>query len=131
MSRRARVLIISMVGTFVVMRVWLYFTPDADLNVWGYNIHHLYSGILLITLSGIPFVLLDLDSPSRALATVGFGIGLGLTLDEWVYLIATDGSNASYLLPTSFVGGAVMVGVASLYALLLSRYGNRRAPDSP
>jgi hypothetical protein len=52
-------------------------------------------------------------------ATIGFGIGLSLALDEWVYLITTDGSNASYLLPISFWGGAVCVGLACLYVLVL------------
>lgn len=50
-------------------------------------------------------------------ATVGFGIGLSLALDEWVYLIVTDGSNASYLLPVSFWGGIMMVGLACLFII--------------
>jgi hypothetical protein len=48
-------------------------------------------------------------------------VGLSLALDEWVYLIATDGSNASYLLPVSFWGGVIVVGAATLYAAILSR----------
>jgi hypothetical protein len=42
---------------------------------------------------------------------------LRLALDEWVYLIATDGGNASYLLPVSVWGGVVVVGLACAYAL--------------
>jgi hypothetical protein len=52
-------------------------------------------------------------------------MGLAMALDEWVYLIATDGSNASYLLPVSFWGGVVVVGLALAYAVALSL---RRAP---
>jgi hypothetical protein len=44
---------------------------------------------------------------------------LALALDEWVYLIATDGSNASYLLPVSLKGGIVMVGLAAVYIAVL------------
>ena len=48
---------------------------------------------------------------------VAYGIGVGLALDEWVYLIATDGTNASYLLPVSFWGGLIAVGLAIGYAV--------------
>jgi hypothetical protein len=54
-----------------------------------------------------------------------FGIGLALALDEWVYLIVTDGTNASYLLPVSFWGGLAAVSAAVAYALIVAR-GSRR-----
>ncbi len=54
-------------------------------------------------------------------AVVGFGVGLALALDEWVYLIATDGSNAAYLLPGSLIPGAAMVAPACAYTAVLSR----------
>ena len=43
-----------------------------------------------------------------------------MALDEWVYLIATDGSNAAYLTPVSFWGGAIAVGLASVLALAVA-----------
>ena len=46
---------------------------------------------------------------------MAFGAGLSLALDEWVYLIATDGTNASYLLPVSLWGGVVMIALAVAY----------------
>jgi hypothetical protein len=59
---------------------------------------------------------------------VVFGVGLSLALDEVVYLIATDGSNASYLLPVSFWGGVVVVGAGALWIALVAWGGGRR-PD--
>ncbi len=50
-----------------------------------------------------------------------FGVGLALALDEWLYLIVTDGTNASYLLPVSFWGGFAAVVMAMLYAWVVSR----------
>ena len=47
-----------------------------------------------------------------------FGAGLALSLDEVVYLIATDGSNASYLLPVSFWGGVVVVGLGVAWVVV-------------
>ncbi len=112
---RAIILIVSLVFTFVIIRALLFFYPNADFNVLGYNIHHLYTGLLFITLGAIPLCLFS--SPSRILdlSTTIFGIGLSLALDEWVYLIVTDGSNLSYLLPVSFWGGAILIGLTCLY----------------
>jgi hypothetical protein len=88
--------------------------------VLGYNIHHLYTGLVILTLCGLPLVLLGREAPYRAPLLLGFGAGLSMALDEWVYLIVTDGSNASYLLPVSFWGGAIAVALASALALGLA-----------
>jgi hypothetical protein len=112
---RAKILVSSLVVTFVVIRVWLFFYPNADLNLLGYNIHHLYTGLLLVTIGGIPLILFSNSGRILNLATAIFGIGLSLALDEWVYLITTDGSNMSYLLPVSFWGGLILVGLTCLY----------------
>ena len=56
---------------------------------------------------------------------VVFGIGLSLALDEWVYLITTDGSNASYLLPISLWGGIIVVGLTGVYIIVLGFLGTR------
>lgn len=53
--------------------------------------------------------------------------GPALPLDEWVYLIATDGTNGAYVQPLSLVSGALMVGLACGYALAL---GCRPAPGT-
>ena len=123
---RTKILLFSIVTTFVVIRAWLYFYPNADLDVAGYNIHHLYTGILLMLIGGIPVILLS--GPGRILdiATAVFGIGLSLALDEWVYLIATDGSNMSYLLPVSLWGGVILVGLTCLYILILLLLANKK-----
>ena len=60
---------------------------------------------------------------SRA-AVALFGVGLALALDEWLYLIVTDGTNASYLLPVSFWGGLAAVSLAVAFTLLLARRGD-------
>jgi len=112
---RAKILLSSLVVTFVVIRVWLFFYPNADFNVAGYNIHHLYTGLILVTIGGIPLILFSNPGRILNLATAIFGIGLSLALDEWVYLIATDGSNMSYLLSVSLWGGVFLVGLTCLY----------------
>ncbi|MBI4542202.1 MAG: hypothetical protein HY705_04165 [Gemmatimonadetes bacterium] len=123
--RRAHLLLVSLAGTFVLVRVLMGRSPNADFNLGRYNVHHLFVGLLLITLCGVPLALFHRRSRVLDGAAIGFGVGLSLGLDEWVYLIATDGSNASYLLPVSFWGGVVMVGAACLYVLMLAWWRDR------
>ena len=118
-TRRAKLVVAALVVTFVVTRAMLTMSPNSDFDVAGYNIHHLFTGLLLITAGGIPLTLFAGRSRTLDVACVAFGAGLALALDEWVYLIATDGSNASYLLPVSFRGGVLMVGLAALYVVVL------------
>ena len=112
----------SMTVTFALLRVFLNFSPNTDLNVGRYNIHHLFTGLLLVAVGGIPLAIFQGASRKLVLARLVFGAGLGMALDEWVFLIATDGSNASYLLPVSFWGGVIVIGLACVYtsALMVS-----------
>jgi hypothetical protein len=117
--RNAVVLILSVAVTVVVLRIALHASPDSDFDVLGYNIHHLFTGLLLITAGGVPLAIFGHSSRLLDVARITFGAGLGMALDEWVYLIATDGSNAAYLLPVSLYGAVIVVGLACLYALVL------------
>jgi hypothetical protein len=126
-TRRARILVVAVIATFVITRSALSLSPDSDFDVAGYNIHHLFTGLLLITAGGIPLALFPGRSLLLDIASVAFGAGLALALDEWLYLIATDGSNASYLLPVSLRGGVLMVGLAALYVLILRLASRKRS----
>jgi hypothetical protein len=123
---RVKLLLLALVVTFVLLRVWLHHFPNTDLNVGGYNIHHLFTGLLLITLGGIPLVVWQGRSRWLDVATLSFGVGLSLALDEWVFLIATDGTNAAYLLPVSFWGGVVLLALACGYVLGLAWLARRQ-----
>ena len=95
MDGRATLIRRSMVLTFALTRAWLWFRPNADFNVGAYNIHHLFTGALVMSAAGM-VASLDLQPRSRDACAAIFGVGLALTLDEWIYLIVTDGTNASY-----------------------------------
>jgi len=120
--RNGLLLAASVLATFAALRLALFIAPESDFNVGGYNVHHLFLGLLLITLGGVPLALFRGSTRRMDLALAIFGIGLAMALDEWVYLIATDGSNASYLLPVSFWGSAIVVGLALAYAIGLIAY---------
>jgi hypothetical protein len=126
---RARLILASLLVTFVVVRLAMWRSPDSDFDIAGHNIHHLFTGVLLATAGAIPLVLRRSRSRGLDLACIVFGVGLSLALDEVVYLIATDGSNASYLLPVSFWGGVVVVGLGALWIVLVG-WGGRGSGGS-
>lgn len=113
--RRAWLTAAALLITFVGLRVFLHVSPGTNLDVAGYNIHHLFTGLALIVLGGIPLAVLEGHGRALDISALVFGAGLAMALDEWVYLIATDGSDASYLLPVSLWGGAAAVGLAVAY----------------
>jgi hypothetical protein len=54
-----------------------------NVEVGGTHIHHLVWGILLLLICGYVAISIDPDSPWREIDAVFFGIGTGLTLDEF------------------------------------------------
>ena len=118
---RVKAFLTAFIGTFVLMRTWLWFTPNADFDVAGYNIHHLFTGVLVLLVSMLPLALGASTGLPAIVPTLLAGVGLSLVVDEWVYLIVTDGSNASYLLPVSFWGALVMHALVVAGVLALGR----------
>ena len=128
-STRAKLLLISMLLTFIVVRLWLYFYPDTDFYIGPYNIHHLFVGIVLIVLGGIPAILFIHNNKLNELAVCVFGVGLALTLDEFVYLIVSSGkgSNKEYWLSYSYWGALIVIALTLVYIAIL----NVANPSSP
>ncbi len=118
-KRRALLFLAFLLAPFLVFRTVLFLSPHTNLTVGAYNIHHLFIGLFLIVLGGVPMAVVRGAARVLDVATAIFATGLSLALDEWVYLITTDGSDASYLLPISFWGGVTMIATACLYVLAL------------
>jgi hypothetical protein len=60
-----------------------------SVSAGGVHIHHLVWGISLLLVSGFAAFVSDLYAPWWQITAIGFGIGAGLTLDEfalWLYL---------------------------------------------
>lgn len=126
-NARLRIFLATLLVTFLGFRLVLHLRPNTDFVVAGYDVHHLYTGVLLMAIFGIPAVLAD--RPLSMLNVLGFGVGTAMVLDQWIYLITTDGTNASYITPWSLWTGAVMVLLGVGYALIVGR-GLRRPPRS-
>ncbi len=99
-KKRTSIFISSLLITLIVLRIFLSIFPSANLDIGKYNIHHLFVGAFLIIVAVIFFVF---DIVNNFLIVLA-GFSSGLILDEIVYLIATDGSDASYLTAVSLLG---------------------------
>lgn len=117
--RRARVVLIAFVLTFVTSRVFVLLImtrrmPDLFLHVGGTHVHHLNYGITLLCIVSGVALLSPTPLAGRWLraALLAYGLALGMTFDEfgmWLHLGGGYWQRASY--------DAVVV-VASLLALL-------------
>jgi hypothetical protein len=70
-------------GSAHMIRAQVSWWPGNVQTKGGTHIHHLVWGILLLLSMGYLGISFNLDSPWIELVAVGFGIGMGLTLDEF------------------------------------------------
>jgi hypothetical protein len=90
-----------------------------SVEAGGVHLHHLVWGISLLLISGFAAFVSDLYSPWWQITSIAFGIGAGLTLDEfalWVYLrdvywSAEGRDSIDAVILVTLVAGLVVVGV--------------------
>src|SRR5437879_10088580 len=110
----ARLVLLSLIVTFVLARlvtilITLHRRPNIYLHVHDTHVHHLNYGIFL--LAGVGAYLLFSAGPAAPAAAVIYGIGLGLTFDEfgmWLHL------NGDYWQRASFDAIVVLAAVLGL-----------------
>jgi hypothetical protein len=113
-------LLVPLVVTFIAQRLCLHLiNPDMDLYILGHNVHHLFVGAAMV----IPAAFVLAFQPAAALLRLGalaaLGSGSAMVLDQMIYLIATDGTNASYLKPISLWSAIIMQILAAGLLLLI------------
>ncbi len=123
----ARVVLATFILTFVASRVMVILiearkVPDFYFHTHGTHVHHLNYGIFMLSTVGA-YLLFRRPGAGRPLtwAAVAYGVGLGLTFDEfgmWVHL------GGSYWQGASFEAVVVVAAALGLiaYAPPLNRY---------
>jgi hypothetical protein len=90
-----------------------------SVNAGGVHIHHLVFGIALLLASGFAAFVSDLDAPYWQITAIAFGIGAGLTLDEFalwlrlsdVYWSEEGRESIDAVIVTALIGGLVVIGL--------------------
>jgi Na+-transporting methylmalonyl-CoA/oxaloacetate decarboxylase beta subunit len=90
-----------------------------NVDVHGVHIHHLVWGILLMLVLGYLAIALAPISPWRELLAVGFGVGMGLALDEFalwldlrdVYWLPEGRTSINAVIVAGVMGAVVLLGV--------------------
>ncbi len=114
-KKKINIFITTLLVTFILVRLYLWLFPRANIYLVGYNIHHLYLGAVLLIFTVIALIA---GIQNKAIIILA-GISSALILDQLVFLIATDGADATYLGKISLGGGivAVLITTALAYAM--------------
>jgi hypothetical protein len=109
-------ILLPMLATVISLRLYLHLVHVRHIYPGGYLVHHLFVGLLI----QIPAAfLLAFGTRYRVLARVALGVGTGLILDEFVYLVATKGTDADYVSRLSLGGSIILVSAAVIFLLVL------------
>jgi hypothetical protein len=127
-QRAGFVLLASFLITFLFIRTSARLMRSPKVSWWpgsvttdsGLHLHHLVWGIVLLLLSGFLGYALNPISPWNEILAAIFGIGAGLTLDEfalWVYLkdvYWAEEGRASFdaVIVAAVLGGLIVLGLA-------------------
>lgn len=111
-------ILISMVVTFLITRLNLHLRGVWHIHIKGHILRHLFTGTFLVIPAGFMLAFGLHHQWSMILTLIIFGIGSSLILDEIVYLMATNRTDADYTSKRS-LQGAMWFMLAGIIALLL------------
>jgi len=127
-QREGFVLLAAFLLTFLFIRTSARLMRSPKVPWWpgsvttgsGLHIHHLVWGIVLLLLSGFLKFVLDPGSPWGELTAAAFGIGAGLTLDEFalwlrlsdVYWSEEGRASLDAVVVATVIGGLIFLGFA-------------------
>jgi hypothetical protein len=126
--RVARLLLLTFVMTFLTTRIIVFliaeeYIANLFLFVGKTHVHHLNYGISILSVVGLLLLLLRPQGRGLYLATIGYGIGLALTFDEFGMWLFLGGSYNNHL---SF--DAIVIITSLLTLLVLATTVEERHP---
>jgi hypothetical protein len=127
-QRAGFVLLVAFLGSFLFIRTSTRLIRNPKVTWWpgnvttgsGLHIHHLVWGILLMLIAGFLAFALNPGSPRTEILAALFGVGAGLTLDEfalWLHLRdvywAEEGrSSVDAVVIAAMIGALIVLGAA-------------------
>jgi hypothetical protein len=124
-ERAGLILLGAMLLSFLLIRLSTRLMRSPKVTWWpgsiktegGLHVHHLVFGIVMMLFAGF-LLALQLDSPWMELSAAAFGIGAGLTLDEYalwlqledVYWAEEGRRSVDAVIVAAIVGGLILMG---------------------
>ncbi len=108
-----------MLVTFTGQRLYLHLVRVQHIHAGGYLVHHLFSGALIVVLAAF---ILAFGTGNRVVAHLthaALGAGSAMVLDEIIYLVATQASDADYVSALSFWGAFILMTLAVVFLVFL------------
>jgi hypothetical protein len=96
------------------VRILVLIVQEKSLMILGYEIHHMYPGIILVLISGFSRFFSKNWKINNFDLTI-FAIGTGLIIDEAIFLIFTRGNHSDYFSLISNLGAIVL---AATFAII-------------
>jgi hypothetical protein len=102
--RRARFVLLTFLLMFITARIVTFMImsrriPDLYVHLGGTHIHHLNLGIFILSAVGAYLLFAHPSGHGKMVASIGYGIGLSLTFDEfgmWLHLGGDYWQHASF-----------------------------------
>ena len=107
MIKKENLFYILLILTIISIRLGVFLIPEVDVSFIGLNIHHFWFGVII--------VLIALIVPKKYdwVKIVLYAIGLGLIVDQLVFMLLGAGKDAQYwALPSLF--GAIIIALIIL-----------------
>ncbi len=117
-------ILLPLLGTFLGQRLYLHLVGVHHIYPGGYLVHHLFTGVLIVIPAAFVLAFGTRRRRTAILARVALGIGSAMVLDEIVYLVATQATDADYVSGVSLGGAVVFVTLAVV--LLWAGYRSQR-----
>lgn len=114
-------ILVPMLLTFAVQRLYLHLIGVHHIRPFGYLVHHLFTGALIVIPAAFVLAFGPRGRKSAVAARAALGCGSAMVLDEIVYLVATQAGDDDYISPLSLRGAAVFIVLAVLLLWFLYR----------
>ena len=90
-------------STVVFMRIAVMLVPNIDITIFGLIIHHLWFGILV---AGIGYMM---RKKNKQLSLYLIAIGVGLFIDDLIFILLGGGGDVEYWALPSLVGTTLLM----------------------
>jgi len=114
-NKKVKLFVIALIATFIIQHIILYLSPNSNLNIAQYNIHHIFLGAFFLVILVILMLFNHINSATIILA----GVFSSFILDELIFLIATNGLDTLYWSKTSFIGSLIMHAIILIFISIL------------